>query len=554
MTLFFWYCSTLVWSPADPAAHTPRDHLRVLLALKAASFALSALQLRTGYPPPASYANGMGRHTFVFMRSISVPSSLAFHAFSAVPFLYEMRQLLDWACTATTLTLYDWLKLEDINMSLYFSAVMRASRASRPPGTRQPRYLKFFQGTLLFAVLLVLLWVPLLVFSTGNPTYQVPDLASFRVNVTLRAYSPTLGPVSASLFHAGDRGAWKPWISGPNATAELPDALAADYSPQQLQVLCTPGDADAVWVASPPARRAMTKVLDSPDADVAITFGWDVLRDLPPPSEHGGPNCAGTASVGLSTQSRQDLLGMLRGDVDSAQLLRSLDAENFTTALFPVFWLMRGDACTTRPLQDGDIRGADALPSRRAPVDLSWTNRWLACNTSLQGGDDVYGGQWWRLVCSIVDSDGTEISSDGDGKWPITCPSYNSDDGDGFTYRSDDDEDLSSLHGPRIVAVLDRVQGGIIGATLNKFGVIGLYTVFVYGIGRFLRLSVTNLRMRIPFEDLPTTRRLVELCQDIYIARAEGLLGLEEELYNALLSVYRLPTVMFELTKKGKQT
>ena len=37
--------------------------------------------------------------------------------------------------------------------------------------------------------------------------------------------------------------------------------------------------------------------------------------------------------------------------------------------------------------------------------------------------------------------------------------------------------------------------------------------MFVYGIGRFLRLSVSNLRMRIPFEDLPNTRRLVALCQ-----------------------------------------
>lgn len=37
--------------------------------------------------------------------------------------------------------------------------------------------------------------------------------------------------------------------------------------------------------------------------------------------------------------------------------------------------------------------------------------------------------------------------------------------------------------------------------------------IFVYGIGRFLRLSVSNLRMRIPFEDLPNTRRLVALCQ-----------------------------------------
>jgi hypothetical protein len=64
---------------------------------------------------------------------------------------------------------------------------------------------------------------------------------------------------------------------------------------------------------------------------------------------------------------------------------------------------------------------------------------------------------------------------------------------------------------------------------------------------------VTNIRMRIPYEDLPYTRRLVALCQDIYIARAEGLLALEEELYWALINVYRLPNVLFELTKKDRK-
>ena len=567
--------------PSAATGPPPRDHLRILLALKSASFALSALQLRTGYPPPASYANGMGRHTFVFMRSVSIPSSVLFHIFAAIPFLYEMRQLLDWACTATTLTLYDWLKLEDINMSLYFSAVMRESKMRKPLGARQPRYLKFFQGTLLFSLLLVLLWVPLLVFSTGNPTYQVPSLATFSVNVTLQATSGSdgggggFGRVTVPLFHAGNRGVWSSWIQAPaNASssssaaksAALPAALAVDYSPEQLQLLCTPPDADALWAASPPTRRALVDAMDSPDADVAISFGWDALRDLPPPSDHGGPLCTGTAAVALADESRVALIAMMRGERTTAPLLRRLynddddddsthkEKNNSTSAFHSVFWLLRGDACAARPLAQEDIRGAEALPGRRLPVDWSWADRWLACNVSLESVDNTNrnineggGGRvndmaaWWQLQCGIVDSAGTPIDQDNDEnqqqQWPVRC-------------RGDQSDTIFT--GPRIVAVLDRVQGGIIGATLTKFGVIGLYSVFVLGIGRFLRLSITNLRMRIPFEDLPTTRRLVSLCQDIYIARAEGLLGLEEELYAALLAVYRLPAVMYELTKKRR--
>ena len=182
------------------------------------------------------------------------------------------------------------------------------------------------------------------------------------------------------------------------------------------------------------------------------------------------------------------------------------------------------------------------------------------------------------------------------------------------------------------MALLERVQGGIIGQTLSSFGITGLYITFVFGIGRFLRFSTQHARMRIPFEDLPTTKRLIALCQvqalamqpllsgimqwqsvawrgasslvalalimavrfqdevqlslegqfcvtsvgarsvlaavngmcephgggqacwvllqDIYIARAEGELELEEELYWALINIYRSPAVMFEITRK----
>ena len=35
----------------------------------------------------------------------------------------------------------------------------------------------------------------------------------------------------------------------------------------------------------------------------------------------------------------------------------------------------------------------------------------------------------------------------------------------------------------RLVAALERVQGGLIGQTLSKFGIVGLSTVVVYSIG-----------------------------------------------------------------------
>ena len=63
------------------------------------------------------------------------------------------------------------------------------------------------------------------------------------------------------------------------------------------------------------------------------------------------------------------------------------------------------------------------------------------------------------------------------------------------------------------MAILERVQSGLIGATVSSFGITGLYITFVFGIGRFLRLSASNMRIRIPYTEMPDTSRLVALCQ-----------------------------------------
>ena len=50
----FWYCLSLFWSPLETSGGA-KAHLRAFILLRCASFACSALQLRSGYPPPASY-------------------------------------------------------------------------------------------------------------------------------------------------------------------------------------------------------------------------------------------------------------------------------------------------------------------------------------------------------------------------------------------------------------------------------------------------------------------------------------------------------------------
>ena len=106
----------------------------------------------------------------------------------------------------------------------------------------------------------------------------------------------------------------------------------------------------------------------------------------------------------------------------------------------------------------------------------------MACNASLAAEPAGAGaGQWWALDCDIVDGQG--------------APPEEDDGGDGGGAGGPDAAaggraaSPRGIRGPRLVAVLDRVQGGLIGATLSKFGVLGLYSVFIFSFGRSLRLG-----------------------------------------------------------------
>lgn len=58
----------------------------------------------------------------------------------AVPFLYELRALLDWTCSATPLNWYQWLKLEDIRASLFVEECRCVRFSTNMLGCRAFRY------------------------------------------------------------------------------------------------------------------------------------------------------------------------------------------------------------------------------------------------------------------------------------------------------------------------------------------------------------------------------------------------------------------------------
>ena len=558
-------CAALFWRPG--ASAVARAHVRAFAALQTVSLAASAAQLRSGYPPLASVGPGAGRQTPFFARHVG-PTGFALAAIvSAVPFLFEARALIDWAVTPTTLALGDWLKLDDIAFSLHHAACVRSMREQRRVGERQSRGAKAAQGAALAAGLMLLIWVPLLAFSAGNPTYQVPGVAAFGVTADFvggagpldggvfagglqragrarhdAAHArPALGlarwsvaavkqglrvdpspsppppPLPAALtrvrlFTSGGRTAIGPWAPAP---ARLPPELAdAGYGRDQLQLACAAPDSDGLWPASPPAAAAVARALEG-GGDAGVALAWSLTRSAPLPSAHGGPGCEARVHVPLAARGRDELLGVLRGERARARLWAAAfpngtAAPRGTRALYPLVWHMRGSACAPTPGLGDDVaagggrvvaggaqphqvgwlgRGARSGAAPAGPPD-PWASTAVACDVELvrqaSGGSDgaaehnSCGTAWWRLACEPVAADGSLLPSNTTASTMAAC--------------------APDAGGPRLVAVLDRVQAGVVGAALSSFGVGGLYLTFVLGAARFVRFSTRNVSLGVGSE------------------------------------------------------
>ena len=83
---------------------------------------------------------------------------------------------------------------------------------------------------------------------------------------------------------------------------------------------------------------------------------------------------------------------------------------------------------------------------------------------------------------------------------------------------------------------------------------VGIYSVVVLAVGQALKPVFSNLQGHIMFTEMQDTTYPYQLVRDIYLARADGELMVEELSYQELIALYRDPHMLSEMTShKAKQ-
>jgi hypothetical protein len=108
----------------------------------------------------------------------------------------------------------------------------------------------------------------------------------------------------------------------------------------------------------------------------------------------------------------------------------------------------------------------------------------------------------------------------------------------------------SGYGGVNIVTVSDMIIPSSL-RFLTNYGIIGLYLSIVLVVGRFLRQQVSDLSIRIRYDDMPQVDALQNLCTTIGTARCLGDFVLEQSLYNLLIEIYRSDASLKEWTQSS---
>ncbi|XP_063044770.1 piezo-type mechanosensitive ion channel component 1 [Engraulis encrasicolus] len=449
--------------------------------VKCIYFTLSAYQIRCGYPTRilGNFLTKKYNHLNLFL----------FQGFRLVPFLVELRAVMDWVWTDTTLSLSNWMCVEDIYANIFIIKCSRETEKKypQPKGQKKKKIVKYGMGGLIIFFLICIIWFPLLFISLVRSVVGVVNHpVDVTVTVKLGGYEPlfTMSVQQQSIQPFTEANYDKLTKEfGNNAVAMQFITL---YSFEDIVTANIEGSSGSVWRISPPSRQELIKELLGSSAEMTLRLSWVFQRDL----GKGGTveNTFDKHSINLEPEDpvRADLASLLVGNRTEPVLV---------PRMFPNYIRAPNgaDAKPVSQLYEGDEDGYQ-------DVTLSLTS----------GGTQ----EWWDISVA-----GCDPATKACGVLPM-------------------------------VIFNDKVSPPSLGF-LAGYGIMGLYVSVVLVIGKFVRGFFSEISHSIMFEELPCVDRILKLCTDIFLVRETSELELEEELYSKLIFLYRSPETMIKWTREN---
>ncbi|XP_061162541.1 piezo-type mechanosensitive ion channel component 2-like [Saccostrea echinata] len=449
-------------------------------------FGLSAYQIRSSYPTRI-----LGNF---LTKKYNYLNLFLFKGFLAIPFLLELRVLMDWIWTDSTLAIGSWLQMEDIYANIYVLKCWREAERKYPTPRSQKKgsLIKYGVGGLLLVLVIFIIWFPLVIFSFANTVYVSNPPVAVTVSIAIGGFQPlfkvqaqqqSIATLSTAQYN--DLLTYFNDMENKKAVSNL-----NRYEPQDITVIKLNGKSTSVWGISPPSKTELRNFLNTTKG-AQIEFEVTFVRN--PTSSDASQSLTAHLMDTLDDTTRMKLAKHLTDTSNSVTILK----------LFSRFFRLTKKASNV----------LNFIPKSNVSMQLSMNNV----------------TEWWNVKELISDSQPERLCPDPQVK---NCGN------------SSDDLTLITLNDRAAPAGFSLITG---------YGIIGLYVTFILLIGRILRLSTTGLAEKITYLELPYVDNMLQLCLDVYLVREMHEFRLEEDLYAKLIFVYRSSETRVKYTRLPKE-
>ncbi|NWZ55914.1 PIEZ1 protein, partial [Haliaeetus albicilla] len=455
--------------------------------VKCIYFSLSAYQIRCGYPTRilGNFLTKKYNHLNLFL----------FQGFRLVPFLVELRAVMDWVWTDTTLSLSNWMCVEDIYANIFIIKCSRETEKKypQPKGQKKKKIVKYGMGGLIILFLVAIIWFPLLFMSLVRSVVGVVNhpidvtvtlkLGGYEPLFTMSAQQQSIQPFTPQDYEA---------LTNQFERQPVAMQFITLYGYEDIVRARIEGSSGSLWSISPPSREQMRRELQNGSSDITLRLTWTFQRDLGKGGTVEHTFDKHTTDLQPGAPQRMELAQLLQG---------TRDAPVQVPKLFPKY-IRAPNGPEANPVKQLLPDGEDSY----LDVEVQLKRERAGAG---RGGDSFL--EWWVIrLKEATPSDGNIL--------------------------------------PMII-FNDKVSPPSLGF-LAGYGIMGLYVSIVLVIGKFVRGFFSEISHSIMFEELPCVDRILKLCQDIFLVRETGELELEEELYAKLIFLYRSPETMIKWTRE----
>ena len=452
----------------------------------------SGLQVKFGF-------YDIKRKSFFKKKGDEVLSGLS-KGFNAIPFLYEIKNAIDWTCTSTCLTFIQWNKFEAIYDTIFDTYCEKNDWDERPIGRRVSYKKKFGIGATLAFALIMILIIPLILFSSLNPTNKLNninagelkvDLSFTYENGAIKNYNLFENKRADSISQMTDLDdIWKKY----NYSTSV---LTRNFNKKQIQRIVFSETSDRNWDLANPHILNLIKLLnlteDNDLEQISIIIYYSFTRPLP---------------------------------AEAQTISDSFD--------IPIF--NKGDD----PEHSEGAQKVNTLRKALSDCANETNNEYIILEDAyspplrLTSGSDI----------TIIEDDknflkkSVKLGFQGCFKENNQNNYFNS----YFTFNSIDKE-TEKEEPVEFHTFSDQIS-----ETTSGYSVLTFYVSFVLLVGSYVREFLESEPEKIMLEEMPHPKKIVELCEGVKIARYSYDFRNEEYLYTVLIELLRSPDYLKLIT------